>query len=54
MRNPQKVFQEAMIDFHYSWFDPYKKYAPLIEFSFTHYHWVLALKILDDKALNII
>ncbi|CDW77719.1 wd-40 repeat protein [Stylonychia lemnae] len=49
-----RLFQEAMIEFQYSWCDHYMKYLPMIEFSFTHYHWMLALKIINDHQHKII
>lgn len=30
------------------------KYLPMIEFSFTHYHWILADKIMNDISKKII
>lgn len=48
------LFSEAMIEFQYSWCDHYMKYLPMLEFSFTHYHWMLAEKIQNDTTLKII
>eukprot|EP00347_Sterkiella_histriomuscorum_P021746 403332909 len=50
----QRLFQVAMIEFQYSWCDHYMKYLPMLEFSFTHYHWVLAEKIISDNTQKIL
>ncbi|CDW90562.1 UNKNOWN [Stylonychia lemnae] len=50
----QCEFHILMTDFQYSWSDHFTNYLPMLQFSFTHYHWMLSLKVRDDHNLSTI